>query len=62
MQKHKVEESRETGKLIARFGRQRLVREASGLGRLLGGDGKGLTDAKEWIALFGQDVVLANGR
>ncbi|MFT4586842.1 MAG: hypothetical protein ACI9VS_003930 [Candidatus Binatia bacterium] len=63
MQRKKdVSVARQQATLIARFGRKRLVRQASGVGTLVGDKNSEPTEVKEWIALFGQDIVLASSQ
>ena len=57
-----VSVGRQQSTFVARFGRKRLVRKSSGIGTLVGGKGADATEVKEWIALFGQDIVLASSR
>lgn len=44
--------------LAARFGRIRLLRDRSGIGVLADCDKPTPTEVKEWIAMFGDDIVL----
>ena len=46
------------GRIIQSFGEARLVRHANGRHELIGGTRADLTAAKEWISLFGHEIVL----
>jgi hypothetical protein len=47
-------------KLVATFGRARLVRRANGRHVLLGGNASDHAAAREWCALFAPEVVFAS--
>ena len=47
-----------TVETVAVFGSARLVRRRDGRHELRGGNRNDLINAKEWIALFGHDVIL----
>ena len=46
------------GKIIQWFGEARLVRHPNGRYELIGGTRADFTAAKEWISLFGHEIVL----
>jgi len=45
-------------RIIQWFGQARLVRHPNGRYELIGGTRADLTAAKEWISLFGHEIVL----
>jgi hypothetical protein len=49
----------QTERTIQSFGRARLVRHANGRHELIGGTRADLTAAREWISLFGHEIVLS---
>ncbi len=48
-----------SGRTIQSFGHARLVRHANGRHELIGGTRADFTAAKEWISLFGHEIVLS---
>jgi len=59
--KHEANHSKNNRpKLLARFGRLHLLGSRSGVALLQGTQGGAPTEVKEWIALFGHDVVLGD--
>jgi hypothetical protein len=47
-----------TGRIIQLFGEAKLVQHANGQYELVGGTRADLTAAKEWISMFGHEIVL----
>ena len=47
-----------TGRIIQWFGEARLVRYANGRYELVGGTRADFTAAKEWVSLFGHEIIL----
>ena len=47
-------------KLVARFGTVRLLRDRSGLATMAGDCDEASGEVKEWIAMFGHELVLKN--
>lgn len=45
-------------KQVARFGAMRLMRDRSGLATIDGPVGGAPTEVKEWISMFGHELVL----
>ena len=48
-----------TIKIINRFGNAWLIRSEKRKHELVGGNDRDFTAAKEWISLFGHDIVLS---
>ena len=49
-----------TGRTIQSFGQARLVRHVNGQHELIGGTRSDFIAAKEWISLFGHEIVLSH--
>ncbi len=45
-------------KPVARFGALRLMKDKSGMATIDGKDASAPTEVKEWISLFGHELVL----
>ena len=50
---------KDEGKLIASWGKARLIKFLDGKWELRGGSENDLAEAKEWISLFWHDAVVA---
>jgi hypothetical protein len=48
-----------TGKILNRFGRARLIKRADGKNVLAGGSDRDYTEAKEWVSLFALTLFSA---
>jgi hypothetical protein len=49
-----------SAKIINRFGNAWLVQRTDKRHELVGGNKNNFTEAKEWISLFGHEIVLKN--
>lgn len=56
--KHLVNDSKEDGQLIARFGSAALIQKRRGSCLLRGGSRSDKIEAREWISLFMHEAVI----